>query len=222
MLAVYKRLGSSISGKMLRLAKPLRVDRSVRQMIKNPVAQRVLTAVGNTLLRVASRSPKTDQSLEVTVHSGYCGQEFTVLAQEQVGLASVCTQRTAEYLNWRYLSNPLARYEIVAACNKDRLVGYAVWTKTEQDASIVDLFGNQDPGIMRRLIAEIVDRAQNHGAITVSVSVNDSYSFLPMFWDMGFRLRESSPVVIIPSKSFAHKIDLRLTGWYLMHGDRDS
>ena len=35
MAAVYKRLGFSVTGKMLRLAKPLRVDRKVKEMIEN-------------------------------------------------------------------------------------------------------------------------------------------------------------------------------------------
>ena len=35
MVAVYKRLGFSVTGKMLRLAKPLRVDRKVKEMITN-------------------------------------------------------------------------------------------------------------------------------------------------------------------------------------------
>jgi hypothetical protein len=39
---------------------------------------------------------------------------------------------------------------------------------------------------------------------------------------MGFRLRDSIPVVVIPSNTFPHKIDQQLTGWYLMQGDRDS
>ena len=54
MVAVYKRLGFSVTGKMLRLAKPLRVDRKVKEMVKNAAAQRVVTSVGNALLKRAS------------------------------------------------------------------------------------------------------------------------------------------------------------------------
>ncbi len=36
MVAVYKRLGFSMTGKMLRLAMPLRVNRKVKEWIANP------------------------------------------------------------------------------------------------------------------------------------------------------------------------------------------
>ena len=58
MVAVYKRLGFSVTGKMLRLAKLLRVDRKVKEMIENPAARRVVRSVGNTFLKMSL--PKGD------------------------------------------------------------------------------------------------------------------------------------------------------------------
>src|SRR5262245_49551704 len=40
MLAVYKRLGFNMTGEMLRLAKPLRVDRKVKDLVKSPITRR--------------------------------------------------------------------------------------------------------------------------------------------------------------------------------------
>jgi len=223
MVAVYKRLGFSETGVMLRLAKPLRVDRKVKQMITTLPAQRVIASVGNALLKFCSPEADADQSLEISAYQGHCGGEFTALEIEQRrGNCGIWFQRSAGYLNWRYVDNPLAHYEFVTARRKGRLVGYAVWTQKEEDASIVDLFGEDDPGMMRRLIAEVVGLVHNRGLMTVSVSVNESHPWISLFSEMGFRLRESSPVAVIPSKSFTEKIDSKLTGWYLMQGDRDS
>ena len=222
MVAVYKRLGFSVTGKMLRLAKPLRVDRKVKEMVKNAAAQRVVASVGNALLKRASPRAGADKSLEVAVHAQFCGEEFTVLAQEQRGRFGLCLDRSAEYLNWRYLSNPLARHEIVTARRKGLLVGYIVWTHAGEDAAIVDLFGENDSRMVTRLVAEITTLAQARGLMTLSVLLNESHRWLSVFCEMGFRLRDSVPVVIIPSKTFPHKIDPQLTGWYLMQGDRDS
>lgn len=222
MTAVYKRLGFSVTGQMLRLAKPLRVDRKVKQIIKNPAAQRVVASVGNTLLKIASPRGASKKSLEVSIHPGFCDEEFTVLAQEQRGKFGLCLERSAEYLNWRYISNPLARHEIVTARRNGRLVGYIVWTRTGEDAAIIDLFGEDDSRMGMCLVAEIMNLALNCGLITVSVSMNESHPRLSLFCEMGFRLRDSVPLVIIPSKTFPHKLDPKLTGWYLMQGDRDS
>ena len=90
MVAVYKRLGFSVTGKMLRLAKPLRVDRKVKEMVKNAAAQRVVASVGNALLKRASSRAGADESLEVAVHAQFCSEEFTLLAQQQRGRFGLC------------------------------------------------------------------------------------------------------------------------------------
>jgi len=222
MVAVYKRLGFRVTGKMLRLAKPLRVDRKVKEMIQNRAAQRAAASVGNVLLKIMSPRAKADGALEIAIQQSPCGEEFTALAQEQRGKWGICLARSAAYLNWRYVENPLAHHEIITARRNGRLVDYIVWTQAGEDATIVDLFGEKDTRTMRRLIAEVVNLAHQHGVITLSVCMNEFYPWRFLFSEMGFRLRDSAPVVIIPSKTFQHKIDPQLTGWYLMQGDRDS
>jgi hypothetical protein len=222
MVAVYRRLGFEVSGKMLRLAKPLRVDRKVQQMINNSAAQRVIASFGNALLRFASATAEADESLEVSLHAGVCGEEFSVLAQEQRGRFGICIERSAAYLNWRYVNNPLERHEIVAARRRGRLVGYAVWTQAEHDAAIVDLFGAKDWKMLRFLVAQIAALAEDRGAETLSVSVSEAHPLRSLFSEMGFRVRDSFPVIIIAAQTFERKIDPMLTGWYLMQGDRDS
>jgi hypothetical protein len=222
MVAVYKRLGFSVAGQMLRLAKPLRVDRKVKEMIQNRAARRVVSTLGNTLLKIASPRAKADEALEIAIQQGSCGEEFTRLAEAQRGNFCFCLQRSAAYLNWRYVNNPLARHEIVTARRDGRLVGYLVWTQAGEDASIVDLFGEEDRGMVRRLAAEVTALALKRGVMTLGVSMNEAHPWRSLFSEMGFRLRDSAPVMIIPSKSFIGKIDPELTGWYLMQGDRDS
>ena len=142
------------------------------------------------------------------------------LAEQQRGKFGFCLERSAAYLNWRYIENPLVRYAIVTARRSGRLVGYMVWTQAEEDASIVDLFAEEDPKMVTQLIDEVTALAQKSGVETLSVSINEAHPWHSLFSEMGFRLRDSVPVVIIPSKTFQHKIDPQLTGWYLMQGDR--
>ena len=141
---------------------------------------------------------------------------------EQRGKQEICLQRSAEYLNWRYVNNPLTSYEIITARLHGKLKGYTVWTQAGEDATVVDLFGENNPAIVKALLAEIVARLRNSGVMTFSLWLNESHPWLSLFSEMGFRLRDSVPLMIIPSKTFARKIDPQLTGWYLMQGDRDS
>jgi hypothetical protein len=207
---------------MLRLAKPLMVDRKVKEWIKNPVAQRVVSSAGNAFLKIGLPKGTADETLEISIHRGPCNEEFTALIQEQRGKFGICIQRSADYLNWRYVNNPLAHHEIVTARRNGRVVGYVVWTQTNEDASIVDLFGEKNPGMLKRLVGEVAARTQKHGVMTLSVLINESHPWRSLFSEMGFRWRDSAPVVIIPSKTFPYKIDPQLAGWYLMQGDRDS
>lgn len=222
MMAVYKRLGVGTAGQMVRMAKPLRVDRKLKGMIESRVLRGVVSAAGNVLLKWNSPRAVADRSLELSVLDGFCRDEFTALAEENRGEFGICLERSAAYLNWRYVDNPLARHEIVTARRDGRLVGYIVWTQAGEDAAIVDLFGQKDRSVMRCLVAQVTALARERGVQTLSVSMNEGHPWLSLFSEMGFRRRETFPVVIVPSKSFAQKIDSKLTGWYLMQGDRDS
>lgn len=222
MVAVYQRLGFAVTGKMLRLAKLLRVDRRVRETIAIPVAQRALTAVGNTLLKYAPTRVMPDQSLEIAVHEGPCDEEFSILAREQGGRLGICLQRSAEYLNWRYVNNPLARYEFITARRRGSLKGYAIWTQAGEDASVVDLFGENDPAIVKGLLAEICGHLTRCGVMTLSVWLNELHLWLSWCSEMGFRVRESAPVVCIPARSLGKAVNLSSKRWFLMQGDRDS
>ena len=96
--------------------------------------------------------------MEVGIHARSRGEEFTVLAQQQRGKFGLCLDRSAEYLNWRYISNPLARHEIVTARSKGRLVGYIVWTRGGKTRRSW-ISGEEDSGMVRRLVAEITTLA---------------------------------------------------------------
>jgi hypothetical protein len=111
---------------------------------------------------------------------------------------------------------------MVTARKNGRLVGYVVWTQAGDDVFIVDLFCEQDAAIVRRLVAEMVGIAQERDAMSVSVWIEEFNPWRSLFVEIGFRPRESAPLMMIPSKSFAHKIDRNPAGCYLMQGDRDS
>jgi GNAT superfamily N-acetyltransferase len=224
MVAVYKRLGFAVTRKMLRFAKLLRVDRRVRAVVKVPIAQAVISAFGNTLLKCVPTRAIRDSSLDISIHEGRCGEEFSDLACDQGSGLGVCIQRSADYLNWRYVSHPSARYEIVTARRHGKLRGYAVWTEAGEDASIVDLFGEDNPAMVKALVSEVIRRLTKHPVTTVSLWLNESHPWISACTDMGFRPRESVPMVCVPGPAAVKFTDVRSTStrWFLMEGDRDS
>jgi hypothetical protein len=224
MVAVYKRLGFAATRKMLRFAKLLRVDRRVRAVVKVPIAQAVISAFGNTLLKFVPTHAITDLSLDISVHEGRCGEEFSDVAYHQGSGLGVCVQRSAAYLNWRYVSHPSASYEIITARRHGKLKGYAVWTEAGEDASIVDLFGEDDPAMVKALLSEVICRLTKHPVTTLSLWLNESHPWVSACTDMGFRPRDSVPMVCVPGPAAVKFSDVRSTStkWFLMQGDRDS
>jgi hypothetical protein len=222
MVAVYKRLGFPVTGRMYRWAKLLRVERKIREMVKLSILERGVSALGNTVLRAMSVTHRSDSSVEISTHTGPCGEEFTTLDREQQGRLGICTQRSAEYLNWRYLNNPLLPYECLTVRRRGKLLGYLIFFQVGEDAVVVDLFGEGDEVIVKGLLNELIRRLVNRGAMTLSVWLNEYHPWLSWYRQMGFRPRESVPIVCVTETWPMSKLDLRSATWFFMQGDRDS
>lgn len=223
MMAVYKRLGIEAPQRLLRLAKPLRVDRTMRKAVKIPIFARGLTAAGNHMLRLIERRPKAYGSSSFSLHQGECGEEFSELARSVGGRYGVCVQRSAAYLNWRYFANTYCRYELLTARRQGVLVAYAFFTQVGEDAVLADLFGIEEPAVLGSLVDELVDLLRRRGVVTVSAPMLDSHPWMPLLQSQGFRVREASPVVIyFPPHAAANHNMPKYPQWFFMHGDRDS
>jgi hypothetical protein len=223
MMAVYKRLQISPFGYVLRLAKPLRVDRQIRAIIKNPVIKGALSSAGNLLLRVNERKTGCDSSVNVSIQQGRCGEEFSELGRTIADRRGVFIQRSAEYLNWRYLQDPLHRYELLAARRDGALLGYGVFLHEGEDALLVDLFGVEDEGVISALIIHGVALMKARDVQTVSATIVEAHPWRALLERQGFRIREASPIVIYFPSGMLPRGDLtKLQNWLFMGGDRDS
>jgi hypothetical protein len=223
MMAIYKRLGISRFGRMIRLAKPLRVDRKIEKVVKSPALARGLSAAGNMALRIYEGKFRNKEELTVSSHRGSCGQEFSALSEQVGGRYGACLQRSAEYLNWRYLASPACKYELLTARHHGTLVAYLVYTCQGDDATLVDLFGAEDPEILSSLVKGLTAVLQERGVMTVHAPVFESHPWIVLLQRFGFRVREESPVVLSVSPGHPSRQNVSESKrWFLMQGDRDS
>ena len=216
MMAVYRRLGIAQSTELIRLAKPLRADRTVAERVSSKAVARGLSAVANLALRVRDLSGRADAGLSVETQAGPCGSEFTELAQRVCAGYGICLFRSAEYLNWRFRANPLEQCEILTARREGKLLAFAVIAQHKENASILDLFGEIDERIVGSLIQRITGQMRERGVMTLSAPMTPAHPFFPVLRGMGFHLRESSPVVVATDRKV-----LASARWSLMAGDRD-
>jgi hypothetical protein len=221
MEAVYRRLGISPRGQLLRLARPLRARRKLEQRWGASLPVRTASAVADLLLGVGVRQARATDVV-VAAHTGPCDDEFTALARLAGPCYGTCVVRAADYLDWRYRWNPIRRHEIVTARLRGRLAAYAVLTRAGDGATIVDLFGIPDPVVVRSLVQQLLSLLWKQGCSTVSVSLPEFHVLTRWFRRLGFRPRAAAPVVLYaPENSTVGAEVIKRADWFLSDGDRD-
>jgi len=220
MLPVYKRLSIAPTDRLARLAKLLRADQKISQWVKAASVTRGLSAAENRVLAARDRRHENGSGCDISLLEGPCGQEFTALVSSVCGRYGIAAQRCAEYLNWRYRNHFAQRYEFLVARREAKLLAYLVYRPDAENAEIVDLFGVHDIAVFADLINAAVALLRKQGVFTVSLSILASHPFVTFLEKLGFRERDSCPVIL-------HDVskpegETRVAPWFLMQGDRES
>ena len=222
MMAIYQRLKVIGTTRMIRLARPLRLDRQVQHFIRWRVLARWVSHVGTFLLNLTLPRVQTVAGVTVGMHGGPFGHEFTELAETVGERHGGCLERNADYLNWRYSDQTGSRYVTMTARRGTRLTAYVVFHRTSDDAEIVDLFGAEDFLVFQYLLATLLRDLRRQGIMTVSVPIIVSHPWIEVFRNVGFKDREESPMVIAWSRGAPDGVVSQTEALQLvMAGDRD-
>jgi hypothetical protein len=221
MEAVYRRLGIVPTHRLVRLVRPLRIGHRLERRggawLGGSLGK--LLDVG---LGLAARSGRSDRGITVTPHTGRCGPEFSALTQLAGAAYGVCVERSEQYVNWRYLDNPIQRHEVLTARIGTALVGWAAVTCDGETGTLVDLFAIPEPRVLAALLRGSIARLWAQGAARVSVEITGLHPWLPQLRKCGFRPRDYSDVAVYAPPGSELGFDtLRHTAWFLTHGDRD-
>jgi hypothetical protein len=221
MEAVYRRLGILPAHRLRRLVRPLRVRRLLER--------RGGAWLGGSLGRLvdvglgwAARSGRRYRGITVASHAGRCGPEFSALTQLAASAYRVCGDRSAQYVNWRYLDNPMQPHELLTARIGATLVGWVAVSRDGEAATLVDLFAIPERRVVIALIRGAIARLWAQGAASVCFEMTGSHPWMSGLGRLGLRPRGDSPVAVYtrPGSEVGGDI-LRHTGWFLTHGDRD-
>jgi hypothetical protein len=221
MVAVYRRLGAAPGGQLVRMTKLLRSNARIATKIKPRLVADGLSVVVNAVLSLKRGSLQSRTGATLQKHTGRFGSEFTELALRIGSRLGNCVERSAEYLNWRYVDHPQQQYEVLTAHRHGLLEGYLIFQIRGTDANVVDWFG--DPADLRAdLVRGLIATLRSREAEAIHVPVLSSHSVSDELMALGFRPRESSPVVFVePMLGHADSTQTN-TAWLLLDGDRES
>ncbi len=217
MMAVYRRLGIAGSTSLVRMAKPIRVDRQVQDRLRPRTLAKLVCGVGNVLLKARDRAKAANRDLEIQLHDQACTREFDDLFDRTMPkTGSWCVERSSAYLNWRFREHFKERYSIWTARRKNKLEAYAITQKRDHDVQVTDLFGTGSAGILEILLLHVVESARAEKAMILSLPVLSGHPWQERLEAIGFYRRESNPIVIYGTESATNS-----AAW-LTAGDRDS
>lgn len=222
MLAIYKRLRIEPQVSAIRFAKPLRADRQIQKRIPNKAAGATLAVAANAALRLRDAGLGRLSAWNVNEEAAPCGEEFTLAFRHWALRMGTCAGRSAEYLNWRFLQHPQRRYHFLTARKNGKLCGYLIYHWAGEDATVVDLFSEEEQ-VSKALLVETIAITRSYGVNTLSAPFLKTHSGRKTFEDCGFQPRESAPVVVLTLPwNVSQKGGQAEDHWYLTHGDRES
>lgn len=210
------------------LARPVRVHKVVRQVVKNKAIQtiiRPLEPVGNFLL--AHLRWPSDRRVAITRAERFSIEHAPAL-EALTRQFDIAAERTVESLNWRFAQFKERGYTIFLATINGTLVGYlvtrAMLMKDLTALAIVDiLFAPGDEATCNVLINVALNEARNTSADVCACLLNPESGYYRYFKKRLFvRTPESFTVILHEPKEPKHYLsDAQPAQWHFTWFDHD-
>jgi hypothetical protein len=210
MLQIHLRVGHLPIGRMIRLARPTKVDR-----------EGLFGRLGSLGLRTARfdrlYGVRDDYAIE-THRLPDDVDELFERVRPGIGTALV---RDRRYLHWRFLDCPLHEYRFVLVRRSGALTGYLAYTSNATQLSVKDWLG-ADARAVRSLFSAAIDQAIA-ADVTASVTLLETHRDLGLIRSLGFLTRpETSTSITYASPRLPWRADvMSADAWYMTVGDRD-
>ena len=219
MLAVHKRLGVDASHQLVRLTKPLNVERKFGRVAQLPVLGKLLTGGTNRLLALGDELRSQRSGCTISEQTDMFAEDITAFTRQHSSSYGACVARTASYLNWRFQSHFHNRFTILTAHQNNSFVGYIVFHYQGEAARVVDLFSIEDRRVTADLVFSALKVLKSRGALSVDIPCLCCHSQTSFLRKIGFFARETHPVIVSAPRA---NFDFGTHELFLMDGDRES
>jgi GNAT superfamily N-acetyltransferase len=223
MVAVYRRLAVQSTQSLVRMTKLLSMEKKLGKMGQVPLLGRTLIAGANSIIKLLDLRKGNRSAWTIREQKEDCGEDFTELAQRVCTGYGICVARTAPYLNWRFRSHFRNRYEMLTAHLDGTLMGYILFLDSGETATIVDLFGVDNPKMKSELVFAALKTLRKRGVFSVNSPNLSSHGHAKLLETLRFFPRETHPVIIsTPRSAPGESVSMEGQNVFLMDGDRDS
>jgi hypothetical protein len=210
MLQIHLRVGHQTLGRMIRLARPTRVN-----------GAGILHTIATSGLRLARPERlllRDEYEIESTVLPAELDELFERV-RPSLGTALV---RDVKYLRWRFLECPLSEYRFVIARRGPRLTGYLAFCFTQGHLTIKDWLGI-DHRAVRTLFGAAVEQACMADVSSASVTLLETHRDVQLIRALGFSTRpETSTSITYAPETLPWRAAVTSPqAWYMTVGDRD-
>jgi hypothetical protein len=215
-MAMFDRLGLKETCRMQGYVKLLRADRQLERLLGNS-AGRLASAVTNPLLRLRSSRSTASDRIDFNSYKDDFTDEFSRLDLAMRSDDTVRNRRSAEDLNWRFRHNPLQHFEVITARAQGDLLGYLIYSVSEDDAYVFDLFARNLSEIGPELLNALTSILQGRPVQTIRAQLPKGSPSVSVFVNAGFSLRGDGARIVAFSQSGGRLV--QSTQWQFQHSD---
>lgn len=224
---VAARAGFVTIGQAVRMVRVFRSKAYIRRLVPfRPLAD-VLSAPVDLVMRVLSREGRRRTSPAYVVeHPEVFDQRFDRLWQRVSGHFALLGERTAAFLNWRFMRCTYKLYRVFVLTTRETqdVAGYVVYRQLDDQVHIADVLSVDRKGTLDELLLAFLRYARQLGAATVTLFYFGNDELTHSFRKFGFSRRHDTRSVIaqIEDDSPWAAVVRNQANWYFFEGDNDA
>lgn len=224
-IPVHKENNGFLLGYITRYVKPLRTEYLIKRFIKAPFLARLAGIAADFFLALCSRETWHGAPAGLAVERvSTCGSDFDEFWQRlrEKFSTTIMTEKTKEYLNWKYINTPKANRELYCAKKDGRIEGFIVLESAGRLGYVIDVAAI-DTGVLEALIAFAIKHFRQRKEECVVFVCLENNAFLDAFKRFGFLEREGKKhFYIYLGEQLEHKEQFQDSrNWLVTIGDCD-
>ena len=219
---VQLRVGYVLLGKTDRWAKLLKTRRYFKASALHWLVSRPL----DFIMKILSKEARYRRGEGYTIQRlNSFDQRFDLLWKKASKQFNIISERSKEYLNWRYGKSPHRNYHIFSLIHKDtqEIWGYIVYYFQDQVCFIADMLFLDFGSTFETLLSEFILYLRGQDVESISILLFGCPPLAKKLKSFGFSCREKeSSILVYLDKNFPYAdLVLNNNNWLLLEGDRD-